>query len=52
MFDNEANKFLDKYARLNGGTPNHRYDYIQRMTGLGVENYFNKSVYGKLKFKQ
>ena len=51
MSDDEVNTFLDNYARLNGGTPNHGYDYIQRMTGLGVENYFNKSVYGKLKFK-
>ena len=51
MSDDEVNMFLDSYARLNGGTPNHGYDYIQRMTGLGVENYFNKSIYEKLKFK-
>ena len=51
MSDDEVNTFLDSYARLNGGTPNHGYDYIQRMTGLGIENYFNKSVFGKLKFK-
>lgn len=51
MTDDEVNAFLDSYARLNGGTPNHGYEYIQRMTGLGVENYFNKSVFEKLKFK-
>ncbi|MBQ8188505.1 MAG: RHS repeat-associated core domain-containing protein [Lachnospiraceae bacterium] len=52
MSDDEVNAFLECYARLNGGTPNHGYDYIQRMTGLGVENYFHKSVYKKLKFKK
>lgn len=52
MSDDEVNAFLDRYARLNDGIPDHGYDYIQRMTGIGVENYFSKFVFDKLNFKQ
>ncbi len=48
--DDVVNVFLDSYARLNDSIPNHGYDYIQRMTGMGVENFFSKSVFSKLKF--
>ena len=40
-----------KKAKNYGGIAEHGYDYIRRGTQYGVENYFNKSVFDKLKFK-
>lgn len=48
--DEEASLFLDTYARLNGGVPNHGYDYIIRKTTLGVEHYLHKDIFSKLNF--
>lgn len=51
LSDDSVNDFLDRFARLNGGTPNHGYDYIQRATNIGIEHYFSKSVFEQLHFK-
>jgi hypothetical protein len=50
LSDEQVDEFLDKYAKLNGGTPNHGFEYIRRGTNIGVENYFSSSVFEYLKF--
>ena len=36
---------------LYGGELNHGYDYIINNTNLGVEHYFNVTVFDKLHFE-
>ena len=50
LSDDELNDFFSQYARLYGGEPNHGFDYIINDTNLGVEHYFNKTVFDKLHF--
>ena len=50
LTDNELNNFFDQYARLYGGTPNHGYDHIINETNMGVEHYFDKTIFEKLNF--
>jgi hypothetical protein len=50
LSDDEIVAFLNNYAKLNGGTPNHGLEYIRRGTNIGVENYFDSSVFKYLKF--
>ena len=50
LTDDELNDFFDKYARLHDGKPNHGFDYIINDTNLGVEHYFNKTIFEKLHF--
>jgi hypothetical protein len=51
LSDSNAEKFMRKFSRLWGGTPNHGYEYIQRGTNIGREHFFSKSVFNHLLFK-
>lgn len=47
--DDEANVWLDRFAKLNGGIPNHGYERVIRGAGLADENYFSKDVFNLFK---
>jgi hypothetical protein len=50
MSSDDADAFMDRYSRLYGAGESHNYDYIRGYTGMGHENYFNKSVFSLLEF--
>jgi RHS repeat-associated protein len=51
MTDDEAQAFLDRYSLMSDtGTTDHGLEYITRPTGMGPEHFFDKSVFGMLKF--
>ncbi|MGN0403124.1 MAG: hypothetical protein ACI4HQ_12820, partial [Acetatifactor sp.] len=50
MNDDELNEFFEQFARLYGGEPNHGFDHIINQTNLGVEHYFNKTIFDLLYF--
>ena len=49
MSDDAVDLFMNKYAKLNGGIPNHGLEYI-RGTNIGEENYLASSVFKYLNF--
>ena len=51
MGDAQRESFFDQYGVLYGGELNHGYDYIINNTNLGVEHYFNVTVFDKLHFE-
>jgi RHS repeat-associated protein len=51
MTDDEAQAFLDRYSLMSDtGKTDHGLEYITRPTGMGPEHFFDKSVFGLLKF--
>ncbi|OQP50213.1 hypothetical protein A4D02_27685 [Niastella koreensis] len=49
--DEIANKWLETHSSLYGqGTP-HGFNYVQRMTSMGVEHYFSKQAFQLFKMK-
>jgi len=51
MSDAQRESFFGQYGVLYGGEPNHGYDYIINNANLGVEHYFNITVFDKLHFE-
>jgi hypothetical protein len=43
--------WMAQYSRLWGGTPEPGFQYIQRGTAIGVEHFFDQSVFPHLKFE-
>lgn len=51
MTDDEAQAFLDRYSLMSDtGKADHGLEYITRPTGMGPEHFFDKSVFGLLRF--
>ena len=48
--DDEAAAWMERYSKLWGGTPEHGLEYIQRGTNIGVEHFFDKSIFKFLDF--
>ncbi|MFE4568827.1 RHS repeat-associated core domain-containing protein [Paenibacillus chitinolyticus] len=48
----QGNAWLERYSKLNGGNADHGYQYVQRGTNFGVENFFDKSIIKYLKFSK
>ena len=44
--------WMSRYNKLWDGTPNHKYQHIQRGTAIGVEHFFDKSVFQHLRFRE
>jgi hypothetical protein len=47
----EPEAWMSRYSKLWSGTPAHSYQYIQRGTAIGIEHFFDKSVFRHLKFR-
>ncbi len=43
--------WMARYSLLWGGTPEHSFEYIQRGTAIGVEHFFDQSIFRHLRFK-
>jgi hypothetical protein len=38
---------MERYSKVWGGVPDHGFEYIQRGTRIGVEHFFDKSIFGE-----
>jgi hypothetical protein len=46
----DADAWMERYSKVWGGVPDHGFEYIQRGTRIGVEHFFDKSIFGDLEF--
>jgi hypothetical protein len=46
----DADAWMERYSKVWGGVPDHGSEYIQRGTRVGVEHFFDKSIFGDLEF--